>query len=268
MNYETIMEIREDSLAIITLNRPDRLNALNPDMLKELVEVINEENEEDAVKVLILTGAGRAFCSGADLTSPVRGADPRQPGITRSTRLEPFISVGKLVKCLRNFHKPIIGAINGYALGAGLSIACLCDLRIVSEKASFGAVFVKRGLVADTGISYLLPRLIGIEKTLELIWTGDIIDAKEAERIGLVMRVVPHEDLMVVAKAIANRIAAGPSIAIELMKRMTYEGIESSSFHLQLAHEAWAQEMCYKTNDYTEGINAFLEKRNPDFTGR
>lgn len=268
MDSKTVIEERQGPIAIVTLNRPDKLNALNPDILKELVRVITKQRDDDTVKVLILTGAGRAFCSGADLIAPIRGTDPRQPDITRSTRLEPFISFGELVKCLRNFHKPLIGAVNGFAVGAGLSIVCLCDIRIASENAGFSAVFVKRGLVADTGITYLLPRLVGTEKALELMWTGDTIDAKEAQIIGLIGKVVPHADLMGTATAMAARIAVGPSTAVELMKRMVYEGIENNSFYLQLAYEAWAQEMCYKTEDYAEGIKAFLEKRTPNFTGR
>ena len=122
--------------------------------------------------------------------------------------------------------------------------------------------------MADTGTTYLLPRIVGTEKALELMWTGDIIDAKEAERIGLVGRVVPHEELMEAARALATRIAKGPSTAIELMKRMVYEGLEASSFTLQIAYEAWAQEMCYLTEDFEEGVKAFVEKREATFTGR
>lgn len=267
MNYETIIHETDEAMAIITLNRPDKLNALDPKMLQEMVKAINDARDHDEVKVLIITGAGRAFCSGMDLTAPVRGTDPKQSGITRPTRLEPFVSFGRLVKCLHNFHKPAIAAINGFAVGAGLSVACLCDMRIASENASLGAIFVKRGLVADTGLTYLLPRMLGTEKALEIMWTGDMINAREAERISLVGKVVPHGDLMATAKALASRIAAGPSTAVELMKRMVYEGMEANSFPLQLAYEAWAQEMCYRTDDYDEGIKAFQERRSPTFMG-
>lgn len=268
MQYENIIYAKEEGIATLILNRPDKLNALDAKILQEIVKAIDEAREDDEVKVLIITGAGRGFCSGADLTSPVRGTDPKQPGITRPTRLEPFVSFGSLTKRLRNFHKPAIAAINGVATGGGLSIACLCDVRVASEDARFSAIFVRRGLVADTGITYLLPRIVGTEKALELMWTGDIIDAKEAERIGLVGKVVPHGELMATARGVATRIAKGPSTAIELMKRMVYEGLEADSFSLQSAYEAWAQEMCYLTEDYEEGVNAFVEKREPQFRGR
>jgi len=268
VRYENIIYAKEEGIATITLNRPHKLNALDAEMLQEMVKAIDEALEDDEVKALIITGAGRGFCSGADLTSPVLGTDPKQPGITRSTRLEPFVSFGWLMKRLRNFHKPAIAAINGLATGGGLSIACLCDVRIASEDGKFSTIFVRRGLVADTGTTYLLPRIVGTEKALELMWTGDIIDAKEAERIGLVGRVVPHEELMEAARALATRIAKGPSTAIELMKRMVYEGLEASSFTLQIAYEAWAQEMCYLTEDFEEGVKSFVEKRDATFTGR
>lgn len=268
MNYENILYSKEEGIATLTLNRPDKLNALDAKILQEMVRAIDEAREDDEVKVLIITGVGRGFCSGADLTSPVRGTDPKQPGITRPTRLEPFVGFGALSKRLRNFHKPAIAAINGLTTGGGLTVACLCDVRIASENARFSAIFVRRGLVADMGTTYLLPRIVGIEKALELMWTGDIIDAKEAERIGLVGKVVPHEELMTAARGLATRLAKGPSIAIELMKRMVYEGLEADSFALQIAYEGWAQEMCYLTEDIEEGFKSFIEKREPKFKGK
>jgi len=268
MEYENIIYATDGGVATLTLNRPDKLNALDPKMLQEMVKAIDEAREDDEVKVLIITGAGRGFCSGADITAPVRGTDPKQPGITRPTRLEPFISFGSLAKRLRSFHKPAIAAINGLATGGGLTIACLCDVRIASANARFSTIFVRRGLVADMGTTYLLPRIVGTEKALELMWTSDIIDAREAQRIGLVSRVVPHEELMVTARGLAARLAKGPSLAIELMKRMVYEGLEADSFSLQIAYEGWAQEMCYLTEDVEEGLRSFVEKREPQFKGK
>jgi len=268
MNYESIIYAKEAGIATITLNRPQKLNALDPKILQEMAKAVDEAREDDEVKVLIITGAGRGFCSGADITSPVMGTDPKQPGIPRPTRLEPFIAFGAVMKRLRNFHKPAIAAVNGLATGSGLSIACLCDIRIASQEARFSAIFVRRGLVADCGVTHLLPRIVGTERALELMWTGDIIDAKEAERIGLVGKVVPHEELMATAKALATRLAHGPSTSIELMKRMVYEGLEADSFSLQIAYEAWAQEMCYLTEDVEEGLKSFIEKREPQFKGK
>lgn len=252
----------------MTLNRPERLNALDGILLRELTHALDDGREDDQVKALVITGAGRAFCSGADLGPSIRGTDPKQPGINRPVRLEPFVGFGAMVERLRRFHKPLIAAVNGIASGGGLSIVCLCDIRIASEKAAFSAIFVRRGLVADTGSSYFLPRIVGTQAALELMWTGDMIDAREAKDMGLVRKVVPHEALLPTSRELALKIARGPSTAIELMKRMVYEGLEANRYGLQAAYEAWAQEMCYLTEDYVEGIRSFKEKRPPVFTGR
>jgi 2-(1,2-epoxy-1,2-dihydrophenyl)acetyl-CoA isomerase len=268
MAYESIILEKSDGIATLTLNRPDKLNSLNHKILQEMVKAIDDAREDDEIKVLVVTGAGRAFCSGADLSSEVYGTDPRQPGINRPFRLEPFVSFGAAMKRLRSFHKPIIAAVNGVVVGGGLGMACLCDVRIASEQAKFSAIFVKRGLVADCGVTYTLPRLVGTQKALELMWTGDIIDAREAERIGLVSKVVPHDQLIAAVRELAAKIARGPSVAIELVKKMVYEGLEADNFSSSIAYEGWAQEMCLLTDDTKEAMNAFLEKREPKFTGK
>ncbi|MBW2086965.1 MAG: enoyl-CoA hydratase/isomerase family protein [Deltaproteobacteria bacterium] len=268
MNYKNIIVANERGITTITLNRPEKLNALDANILQELIKAIDEAREDDESKVMIITGAGRGFCSGADITSTALGTDTRLPGINRSHRLEPFILFGAVMKRLRNFHKPILVAINGMASGGGLSLACLGDIRIGCEEARFSAIFVKRGLVPDCGASYLLPRIVGTQNALKLMWTGDIIDAREAERIGLLSGVVPADELMSTVKELALQIAHGPSTAIELMKRMVYEGLEANSFSLSMAYEGWAQEMCYLTEDVQEGIKSFMERRPSNFTGK
>ena len=195
MGYESIIVENEEGIMTVTLNRPKKLNALDAVILHNLVDAIDKAREDDATKVMIMTGAGRAFCSGADLTSPDRGTDTKWSGVNRSHRMEPFILFGAVMKRLRHFHKPVITAVNGITSGAGLSLACLGDIRIGSEDASFSAIFVKRGLIADCGATYLLPRLVGTQHALKLMWTGDFIDAKEAERIGLISQVVPPDAL-------------------------------------------------------------------------
>ena len=144
----------------------------------------------------------------------------------------------------------------------------LGDVRIASDQARFSAIFVRRGLVADSGATYLLPRIVSSSKALELMWTGEIIDAAEAERIGLAGKVVPHDDLMSATMELATTIASGPSLAIELMKRMVYSGLESNNFDMSLAYEGWAQEMCYTTEDSVEGVKSFIEKREAHFKGK
>jgi 2-(1,2-epoxy-1,2-dihydrophenyl)acetyl-CoA isomerase len=267
MNYKHIIVAHEEGITTITLNRPEKLNALDANILKELVQAIDEAREDDDSKVLIITGAGRAFCSGADLTGADRGTDTKLPGLNRQHRLEPFILFGAVMKRLRQYHKPIIAAVNGIASGGGLAMACLADLRLGSEDARFSAIFVRRGLVADCGTTYLLPRIVGTQNALRLLWTGDIIDAKEAERLGLICQIVPSGELADTAKALALQIAQGPSTAIELMKRMVYDGLDANNFSVSLAYEGWAQEMCYVTDDVLEGYASFKEKRPPNFTG-
>jgi len=267
MELKNIMYTKDEGIATITLNRPDKLNALDSPILIELMKAIDDAREDDAVKAMIMTGAGRGFCSGADLASPVSGSDPKQPGINRPVRLEPFVSFGGVARRLHEFHKPIIAAVNGVSSGGGLSLALLADIRIVSDNASFIAVFVRRGLVADTGTTFLLPRIIGTANALKMMWTGEVVDAREAERIGLASAVVTPEALMPTARELAAKIAQGPSLAIELMKRMVYDGMEGNSFAQQAAYEGWAQEMCYLTDDFKEGVSAFLGKRKATFTG-
>jgi 2-(1,2-epoxy-1,2-dihydrophenyl)acetyl-CoA isomerase len=265
--YESIQYELKNGVVCLTMNRPEKMNSLDPVLLQEMCTAIRQAEEDDAVRVLVISGNGRCFCAGADLGSPVLGIDMRQPGINRVTKLEPFVSFGALVRSLKHFPKPAIAAINGHAYGGGLCIACLCDLRIAARDAKFSAVFVKRGLVADIGATFLLPRLLGIEKALELMWTGDVIDATEAQRIGLLGKVVDPEDLMPAAVELAERIASGPAIAVELMKKLIYEGMEADNFELQLASEAWAQEVCYKTADFWEGMQSFHERRDAEFKG-
>ena len=268
MAYKTIIVEKDDGVVTLTLNRPGKLNAIDSVMLLEIVRVIDDAREDDSVKVLLMTGAGKAFSSGADVIAGVIGIDPKQPGINRPFKLEPFVGYGTVMKRLRDFHKPVIAAINGIVSGGALSMACLCDIRIASEEARFSAIFVRRALVADCGLSYTLPRIVGIERALELMWTGDIIDASEACRIGLVSRVVPNAELMEKARELANRFARGPSVQIELMKKLVYDGLEANNFSASIAYEAWAQEMSYLTDDINEAKDAFLQKREPKFKGK
>ena len=268
MPYETVLLDKEKGVVTLSLNRPQKLNSLDAQILDEAAEAIRELNDDDETKVLIITGAGRAFCSGADLTATVSGTDTTVPGMSRRARTEPFARFGRMMKQLAEFDKPSIAAVNGIAAGAGLSIALICDIRIAAEDARFSSIFVRRGLVADCGASFYLPRLVGVAKALELMWTGDIIDAREAERIGLVRCVVPATELIKEAKELAFRLARGPSVAIELMKRMVYDGLRANDFSSQLAHEDFAQYVARLTEDYKEGVDSFIEKREAQFKGR
>lgn len=272
MAYEAITLEKESGIATLTLNRPVVLNALNPVLLADIAQAIDEVEEDDEQKVLILTGAGRGFCSGADLSSPIPGSPEAAANAAarqgRRLKTLPFAGFGRVALRLRAMSKPTIAAVNGVATGAGFSLALGCDIRIASEAARFSAIFVRRALVADTGATYLLPRIIGTARAMELMFTGDFVDAHEAERIGLVSRVVPPDQLMPAAKELAMKIAKGPSVSIELMKRMVYDGLEANNFAASLAYEGWAQSVCHLTEDTKEGRLAFQEKREPNFKGQ
>jgi len=268
MSYKLIKVEIEDEVATLTLNRPDKLNCLNAAILHEMTKALSDLNADDGVKALILTGEGRAFCSGADLAEQPYGTDKNQPGISRAEHITPFVSFGWVVKHIEDFTKPVIAAVNGIAAGGGLSLALAADVRIISEQAVFSSIFVKRGLVPDCGVSYYLPRLVGISKALELMWTGDKIDAREAERIGLANKVVPHDHLMKAAQEFTQGLAKGPSLAIEMIKRMAYTALKSDSVMTQMAVEDFMQQVCRESEDVKEGVMGFLEKRPPRFTGR
>ncbi len=268
MSYKLIAVEIEDEVATLKLNRPDKLNCLNAAILHEMTKALSDLNADDGVKALILTGEGRAFCSGADLAEQPYGTDKNQPGISRAEHVTPFVSFGWVVKHIVDFTKPVIAAVNGMAAGGGLALALSADIRIASENAAFSAIFVKRGLVPDCGVSYYLPRLVGVSKALELMWTGDKIDAREAERIGMVNKVVPHGDLIKSANEFAHTLAKGPSLAIEMIKLMAYAGLKADSVMTQMAVENHMQQVCMESEDVKEGVMGFLEKRPPKFTGK
>jgi len=270
MSYEDILLEKEGGVATLTFNRPDTLNAWNDRMGEESVAALDEVRKDSDVRVLVVTGAGRGVASGAEV-SALAGAGLGTPQfgdglVGRSMRGQP--GVWDVSIAIRNLPKPVIAAVNGVAAGAGLSVALACDIRIASDKARFSQIFVKRGLVPDSGATYFLPRLVGLAKACELVFTGDMIDAAEAERIGLVSRVVPHDDLMKVTWELAERIANGPPITIQLAKMALYKGSVAPDLEGQVYYESLLQSMCFATEDFKEGVQAFLEKREPDFKGR
>lgn len=267
MGYKEIVVSRDGAVAIIKLNRAEKLNALGPLILDELGDALEANIKDDSVRCLVLTGEGRSFCSGADLGSQPSGTAPLTE-LPRSTRIEPFARFGRVMMMLRNTTKPTIAAVNGFAVGAGISLALLCDVRIASSEARFSSIFVKRGLVADCGATYLLPRTVGVSKALEMMYTGDMVLADEALRIGLASRVVAPDKLMPTALELAKRIAAGPTVSIELMKRMVHQGLEADNFEASLAFEGFSQDVAHSTEDAKEGVKAFLEKREPVFKGK
>jgi len=271
-NQDIVLE-KQHGVTILTLNRPEKMNAITYRMRDELNDIFSSVDRDDETKVLILTGAGeRAFCAGADsgALADLAGDSSTQKAEGQTVRESRWLAirpVGHMALALYNLHKPVIGAVNGVAAGAGLSLALLCDLRIASENARFTLSNIKRGIIPDYGATYYLPRLVGKAKALELMWSGDIIDAKEAERIGLVSKLVSKDRLMSEAKEFAHRLAQGPSVAIELTKWAVQKSLDND-FESQLDFETRAQARCNMTEDFKEGVQSLLEKREPRFQGR
>jgi len=265
MSNDDILFTKEDGVGIITLNRPDKMNAITTEMgYYKLPGLLGEINSDDEVKAVIFTGAGKGFCSGADVST--RLAD-NIGGVVAETRYENLMHTGTVAMSFETLDKPIIAAVNGVAVGAGLSLALASDIRIASEKARFGAVWVKRGLIPDAGATWFMPRVLAFDKAIELAFTGDLIGAEEALAIGLVTRIVPHDELMPKARELAQKIATGPSVAIELIKRGFRRSL-TNDLKQQLDFETYAQNLCRQTEDHKEGVKSFMEKRAPNFKGR
>jgi len=260
MDYEHLIYTKADGIATLTLNRPQKLNAFTWGMYQGMYDIIKEVESDAEVRVFVITGTGRAFCVGADVKS-------LEQGFANQLAIKPDAGSELLPIPLQRMGKPVIAAINGIAAGGGLDAACACDIRIASERATFSSLFVRRGLLPTLGGTYFLPRLIGVDKACELIWTGDLIDAREAERIGLVTRVVPHEELEAATEELAVKLAKGPPLAIARSKQVIYKGLnmELKSALDDIMRE-WAA--LVQTEDHQEALRAFLEKREPVFKGR
>lgn len=269
--YKDLIFDLQDSVATVTLNRPERLNAISPNLVHELLDMVEKTNRDDDVRVLVITGSGRGFSAGADLaaTAEERDADielDKRDGYRRMIK-GPIGHWGVLYSALGHYSKPYIAAVNGVSAGAGLSLALAADIRIASTQARFIAVFIRRGIVPDTGTSYHLPMLIGPARAVEMMMSGNEVDAATADRWGLVNRVVDHEQLMPEAMKLARQLASGPTVAIELTKRLVNEQTRAG-LDRQLENEAWAGTRLQYTEDSGEGRNAFMERREPRWTGR
>ena len=256
---ETVLRETSDGVLTVTLNRPDALNSFNVEMKEALLAALKDAGRDRSVRVVVLTGAGRAFSAGQDLKERQQ-ADAADLGTELRVRYNP------IVLAMRRMEKPVIGAINGVAAGAGISVALACDIRIASESASFIEVFGRVGLVPDTGSSWFLPRLVGYARAAEMSFTTDPVDAATAERIGLVNRVVPADQLMTDTNALAARLARSAPIALALAKRALNRSLETN-LEQALEFEAELQSIAGRSKDYAEGVAAFVEKRQPNFTG-
>lgn len=269
---DLLFEVK-NRIATITLNRPDSSNAFSMEMIQKWIEALTKVRDDDNIRVLVLTGSGKAFCAGGDLKAlkdnigflnnkGYEDIDLVSLGINRKNVLWNYIQ--KIPLLMEEIDKPTIAAINGDAIGAGLDMTLQCDIRIASDRARFGEGYVKLGLVPGDGGGYLLPRVIGVSKALEMLWTGKIIDAAEAKEIGLVTNVLPHEQLLDGVYEFARMLESGPQLAIRLIKRTVQQGLKTD---LRTSLDTVSSYMGLVTEhpDHHEGLKALLEKRRPHF---
>jgi len=261
--YETIIFTTDGPIATIKLNRPDKLNAFGGPMREEILDVLAKIGADDAVRAVIVTGEGRGFSAGGDIDHLKRLRENNDEEGFRQV-----LSNGqKITKTMRSLPKPVIAAVNGPCAGAGFSFALGCDLRIASDAASFGASFSRIGLHPDWGGSWFLPKLVGSANACQLIFTGSMISAEEAQRIGLVNRVVPHAELMPTALELATTVAKSAPRVVRLAKESIYRSL-SSDMESAFTREGEVQMECFYSDDFLEGLTAFKEKRRPRFNGR
>lgn len=267
-----IRHTTDNAVSWITLNRPEALNALTPDQRERVIGLLGEASGDPAVRAVVITATGKGFCAGADLRGAsgasgapgASGSGERVPGdVARTIRQ----GAQRLVAAVLDCEKPVIAAVNGTAAGLGAHLAFACDLVIAAEPARFIEVFVRRGLVPDGGGAYLLPRLIGPQRAKELMFFGDSLSAADAERMGLVNRVVPADELEKTAREWAQRLAAGPTRALALTKQLVNASLESDRA-TAFAAEAAAQEINMTTADAQDGVSSFVERRTPSYRGR
>jgi 2-(1,2-epoxy-1,2-dihydrophenyl)acetyl-CoA isomerase len=269
MEEQKILYTKEDGIGMVTINRPEKMNAITDDMLADLTNILNDATLDNEVRVVIITGNGRAFCGGTDVSAGI-ARDHAQAAEERAKRIKKVdLPENSLpMWTFTRIPKPTIAAVNGAAVGMGAEWAAQCDIRIASENARFGWVFPLRGITPDTGAGpYLLPYIVGLSKALELMYSGDIIDAREAERIGLVSMVVPPDELLSAAREMAARFTRGAPLSAKGVKEVTYGSLEwpPSIHHVENAkrfRDTSASE------DAKEGVQSFLEKRPPVWKGK
>lgn len=269
MDFETIALIKEDHLATLTLNRPDKRNAINRKMMEELMAALADISGDDEIRAMILTGAGNAFCAGADVDIMPGGGDVKELDALSVEKMRHsfiFKSAKKIILCLHQMEKPTIAMVNGACVGAGFDLALACDLRIASEKARFMCGFVKIGLFPGFGAAWLYPRTMGLGRALELLFASDVLEAQEAKEIGLLNKLTTEKTLKSATLALAKKITDGPPIAIRLMKSQVYKGL-GTDLATALDEAAICESITLTSRDHKEGITALRAKRAPSFEG-
>jgi enoyl-CoA hydratase/carnithine racemase len=260
--YEHLLIKEESGILTITLNRPDKLNAFIGHMRRDLAEALEAAGSDRGVRVVVITGAGRAFCAGGDVNFMAELMERHD-----SEEFARILGSGRrVITSIRQMTKPVIAAVNGVASGAGCNLALACDLRIASTNATFSQSFLKVGLHPDWGGTYFLPRLLTPNKVCELFFLGEAIDASEAARLSLVNQVVSPEDLEAATQQLAERLRAAPPIALAAAKQAVYAS-QAADLDEMLRYETEAQLRCFESEDGREGVRAFIEKREPTFTG-
>jgi 2-(1,2-epoxy-1,2-dihydrophenyl)acetyl-CoA isomerase len=270
MDFEQILYDKSEGVATITLNRPERMNAFTDVMIREWAHALEDARLDRDVRAVIVTGAGRGFCAGADLrggSGVTENAMAERPATAADRRNWLRDGVHYVPRAVQLLDKPYIAAVNGAAVGAGMDMASMADIRIASDRAKFAMSYAKVGLIPGDGGCYFLPRIVGIAKALELIWTADFVDAEEAMRIGYVTKVVPGDDLMSSTREFALRLAQGPAVAMQMAKRLVYRGLDAS-WHEAFEMAGQAMAIAQATEDAREGPRAFVEGRPPKFEGR
>jgi len=267
MEYTTLEVDRRDHIAWVTLNRPDALNAMNRTLVRELRAFFSGLSEDTATRLVILRGAGRAFCAGLDLKESGDGGSEDAGSVQAGLRAQRQIS--ELVIMMRRAPQPIIACVQGAACGGGFALALGADVRLAGESARMNAAFIRIGLSAcDVGVSYFLPRMVGASIAAELLLTGNFIDAARAERLGLVSRVVPDAELSGAAQALADDMLRNSPLGLRLTKECLNASLDAGSLEQVIAMEDRNQILCTRTTDFGEGIAAFLQKRAPQYSDR
>ena len=264
MSFKSIILKKDEHVATITMNRPDKMNSLDTTMLREIIAAVGDIASDDEVRVLVLTGAGKAFCSGADISEGGRASG--LAGTANEMRRNLKETFQSVALGLNRLDKPTIAMVNGPAVGAGCDFAFGCDLRVGSEKAKFRNSFVKVGLIPGGGGTWLYTRLLGLGRGLEFMFTGDFIEAEEALRIGLLNRLVPADQLESATMELAHKIAANPPLAVQMSKALAYKSL-GMDLESALELSAACQALALTSEDHREGVNAFMEKREPRFKG-
>ncbi len=268
MAFQRILVEQADHITTLTLNRPEKYNAMDLLFLREIKECLEGLARDGQTRAIVITGAGPSFCPGLDVEAVGQAAaDPVGSGMGRGTLDKPFALSQNVPDSLRACHKPLIAAVNGATAGMGLALAGFCDYRIASERAVFTAGLIRLGLAAEMGLTYILPRLIGLPATLEFLSTGEKKDARWAQAAGLVRQVVPPQELLGTARALALTLASLPPLAMQMVKQLVYAS-PGNSYEAQVLMEGFAGSMLSQTADHREGIAAFLERRPPVFRGQ